>query len=171
MDQAYYLKIEAPPACPNCGRNKPPHAHDYYPRGLVISGKKDVLVITIRRFHCHKPGCGITVTILPAFAQPYRLIHNGIIERFLISAIIPTSVQRWEYLFHRYESEFMRLQPTIQQALGITSRSLPRQVTSAQWLKQLSRKFGNLGGATVALVAQVGLTPFGCYKCHRPRAP
>jgi hypothetical protein len=79
VNEQYQRRVRAPSVCANCGRAQALEAHGYYWRwvtalcGLVIQ-------IAVRRFCCRH--CPVTVSCLPEFAQPYRLVCNQSIEGF-----------------------------------------------------------------------------------------
>src|SRR5688572_9321457 len=72
-----YSGMVRPRKCPNCGRASKLVALGYYERWLSGLSARDLRLL-IRRFRCQ--GCGRTVSLLPDFAQPYRLVRNDAIE-------------------------------------------------------------------------------------------
>ena len=148
VSRAYQREIVAPAACPHCQANAALQALGYYLRN--ITGKQSaVLRLSIRRFRCRT--CGKTVSVLPAFAQPYRLIHNRVLLR-------------------RYWRKFSWW---VSQAGAVPHRQLSRDPPprcAAAWWKLIVAVFGNMVVATQALVTDSQVTLFGRYRCHRPNA-
>ena len=67
VEQDYHRQVKAPENCPNCHRAHALEALAYYHRYLTSSTAL-VLLIWVRRFLCRH--CRISVSCLPAFAQP-----------------------------------------------------------------------------------------------------
>lgn len=78
---------------PHCRRIKTLCALGYYVRNLSRLGA-GALQLSVRRFRCCV--CRKTVSLLPAFAQPYRFVQNHTIEYFVRGG--PFSDTQWEAL-------------------------------------------------------------------------
>ena len=167
VSRAYQREIVAPAACPHCQANAALQALGYYLRN--ITGKQSaVLRLSIRRFRCRT--CGKTVSVLPAFAQPYRLIHNRAIHRFFCDQRPGGEAKPWRVLLRRYWRKFSWW---VSQAGAVPHRQLSRDPPprcAAAWWKLIVAVFGNMVVATQALVTDSQVTLFGRYRCHRPNA-
>ena len=103
VNEEYQRRVRAPSVCPNCGRAQVLEAHGYYWRwvtalcGLVVR-------IAVRRFCCRH--CPVTVSCLPQFAQPYRLVCNQTIEGFFGGRKDRSDVGRWQELLERYRRRY-----------------------------------------------------------------
>ena len=78
-DKDYQRQVEPSAECPNCGARDSLEPLGYYSRGVTSTGR-DVLRILIRRFRC--TDCCRTVSVLPSFAHPYRLVAAVTIGQF-----------------------------------------------------------------------------------------
>jgi len=165
----FHRCIRPPPECPNCGRIGHLPALGYYERNLSRLGK-GVIRIKIRRFRCR--ACKKTVSILPQFAQPYRVVQNETIELFIRGAPYDECVTRWMSILPRYRQRFVRWLPEIQRVMEFDSnRAPPEDDRALEWWPRILAKYGNLSGATLVFVSLFGITLFGRYQCHRPNPP
>ena len=62
--------------------------------------------IAVRRFLCRH--CPVTVSCLPHFAQPYRLVCNETTEAFFEGQTQRRDVERWQELLARYRRAYAR---------------------------------------------------------------
>ena len=163
--RGFQQSILAPTACPHCHVGAALQALGYYLRN--VTGKKAVVLrLSIRRFRCR--ACGKTVSILPAFAQPYRLVHNEAIHRFFCGQHSSAETQPWRVLLRRYWNKFGRW---ISQANGVLHSCLdraPPPSSTTAWWGVIVGAFTNMGLATRVLVTDSQVTLFGRYRCHRP---
>jgi len=78
--EQFHARMRPPEECPNCGR-----LHRLWRMGITAGGRRNALGkalhFLVRRFLC--TFCEITVSCLPCFAQPYRLINHTTLEAFL----------------------------------------------------------------------------------------
>lgn len=168
--EAFHRRIRPPTECPHCGNSDSLSALGYYERNLsrLVHG---VICILIRRFCC-RHGCGKTVSILPNFAQPYRVVQNQTIERFLGGAPYDASVMRWMGVLVRYRGRFVRWLPEIMRVTGIDlKRAPPRDDNALERWQRLVADYGDFGGATLVFVSIFQITFFGRYQCHYPNPP
>jgi hypothetical protein len=69
-----------PEICPHCGRSSCLRALGYYSRSISSNTSGRILVARVRRFRCRL--LGKTVSLLPSFAHPYRLVGSSSIDRY-----------------------------------------------------------------------------------------
>lgn len=162
----YQFSIRPPPQCPHCQGQNTLWALGYYVRYLSRLGA-GILNIRIRRFRCCQ--CAKTISLLPAFAHPYRLIQNQTFHRFAVGHTHCSDVQRFESLLKRYWLQFEKWIPEINKATGqILGRAPPLHKSEAWWC-QITTHFGNPDLATLGLVEKHQITFFGRYHCHLPQ--
>lgn len=158
--------VPAPQACCRCAAKHRLESLGYYSRGLSSLVAMAVLSIFIRRFRCHR--CGGTVSFLPSFAQPYRLVRNETVQQFFEGSLDDLAVQRWEYLLRRYAKRFRAWFPLLLVITGRHSGRPPPIGDLATAWAQFSVLWGDLSRATNHLVANFHVTAFGSYRCHQP---
>lgn len=164
VNEEYQRRVRAPSVCPNCGRAQALEAHGYYWRwvtalcGLVIQ-------IAVRRFCCRH--CPVTVSCLPQFAQPYRLVCNQTIEAFFGGEKDRCDVERWQELLGRYRRSYESFLAELRAACGaLFGRSPPQEEALGFW-DRVMEACGGLTAATGRLVHELGITLFGRYRCHQ----
>src|ERR1700737_5121886 len=62
--------------------------------------------MAVRRFFCRC--CAVTVSCLPRFAQPYRVVCNATIEAFFEGRTARRDVRSWGELLGRYQGASWR---------------------------------------------------------------
>ena len=164
----YQFRIRPPPQCPHCQGRHTFWALGYYVRYLsrICTG---VLHIHIRRFRCCQ--CGKTVSLLPAFAHPYRLIQNQTFHRFATGQAHHPDVQRSLILLQVYWLQFEKWIPELAKVTGQILGRAPPLDQSDEWWREVTGHFGNADLATQGLVRDFRVTFFGRYQCHRPNPP
>jgi len=161
---AAHKEVLPPPFCPACNSSNCFESLGYYTRGLSKKGSSGVMPIAIRRFRCIK--CLISVSLLPNFAQPYRLVRNETVQKFFDGDREADDVRRWDYLLRRYMSRFHRWFPDLLvRVTAFTGRAPPEKTSEGFWgiFKEL---WGPLALATERLVSGFHVTAFGAYRCH-----
>lgn len=156
-----------PPCCPHCSAVRSLAALGYYERWLSGSTGK-LLRLSIRRFRCRV--CGHTVSLLPDFAQPYRLVRNVAIERYFSGGSEQDDVRRQILLLRCYWWRFINWLPELSSSLGASLGRSPPASQPKRWWKFLLNAAGNLSEMTRMLVGRVRVTIFGRYECHQPRS-
>jgi hypothetical protein len=156
--------IEPPIKCPLCDAGKALKSLGYYARN-VTSPKKGVLRIFVRRFRCCK--CSKTVSVLPSFVQPYRLVLNVTINEFF-GGTMKTSALSWLPLLKQYWNRFTNWLPQIEKIIRSLVERSPPQPDATGWWEVMAATFGDVERITAALVGQFGVTLFGRYRCHSP---
>ncbi len=174
-DPETYLQREAhrqsapPPSCPHCKGERTWEALGYYYRGITDRSAAKILVLPIRRFRCRR--CGRTVSLLPSFAQPYRLVRNETVERYFCGRHENIDVVRWQYLLKRYWQRFENGLPKLSRIKELVLPSFSPGEASFELWERLLERFGELSSMTLHLVGTFQITLFGSYRCHRPNPP
>jgi len=161
--------IRRPLNCPQCKESKTLRALGFYSRSVTSPGTGKVVTIKVRRFlceHCHR-----TLSILPSFAQPYRLICSFTIERFFNAGTVGRDTLQWHGLLRRYWRRFNSWVPElvviVGRAFGLSS---PNHVGQGSW-HGVCKAYGHFDQATRRLVKLYRVTLFGRYQCHSPVVP
>jgi hypothetical protein len=162
--QSFYKRMRPPAKCPHCSRTNTLWALGYYSRNLSRMGL-GALLIFVRRFLCRC--CRKTVSLLPAFAQPYRFVQNRTIENYVRGNPFPDDVTRHLDLLSQYWKRFSRWLPELERTVGRALERAPPKDQLAAW-RFLLAAHGDLGSTTQNLVAAFQITLFGRYRCHRP---
>jgi hypothetical protein len=165
--EGFHKRMLPPKKCPHCCRSKTLWALGYYSRNLSRIGL-GALLIFVRRFVCRC--CRKTVSLLPAFAQPYRFVQNRTIEKYTQGNPFPDDVSRHLDLLSQYWKQFRRWLPELERTLGRTLGRAPPSDPVAAW-RFLLENHGDLGSTTRNLVAAFQITLFGRYRCHHPNGP
>jgi hypothetical protein len=161
-DEGFHQNVEPPTECPHCGTHDTLSALGYYSRN-VTSSERGVLRIRVRRFRCDV--CRKTVSILPSFAQPYRLVLNATISEFF-GGTINSNALSWLPLLKQYWNRFSNWLPKIQSILNSVVERSPPQRDPAGWWDAIAETFEGLERITTTLVSQFAVTLFGRYRCH-----
>jgi hypothetical protein len=161
-----HLNVSRPSACPNCLESGVMRALGYYSRWVSIKSRQRTSRIKVRRFRCH--ACRGTTSMLPDFAQPYRLVATDTVEQYLGGLRSSESVSVWTDLLGGYQRRFEdRLSDTrsvLYSAYGLAD--LPR--TAVAFWCEICGCFGGARFLTARLAGDVGATVFGIYRCHHP---
>lgn len=168
VSQNFQQTIRPPVSCPHCNASESFDVLGYY-RRYVTNGKSGTLYPFIRRFRCR--ACCKTVSILPSFAQPYRLVHNNTVNSFFCGRVKGEDVTSWLLLLKRYWKRFTRWLLEIDEILRSGLDRAPPQCSAAEWWATIMEQFGNLKNATMFFVANFHVTLFGRYRCHCPNKP
>ena len=161
----FQRNIQRPIECPRCGARNSLAALGYYSRDIT-SSERGVLRIFVRRFRCRL--CGRTVSILPSFAQPYRLVLNTTISEFF-GGTLGTGSLSWLSLLKQYWNRFANWLPEIDRIIrSVVERSPPRPDATGWW-EVIVGVFGGIEKITITLVSRYGVTLFGRYRCHSPK--
>ena len=164
--QKYHQQVRPPENCPNCQRAHVLEALAYYER-FITTATALVLLIWVRRFLCRV--CGVSVSCLPAFAQPYRPVNTPTIAAGFEGQDTRPEVQRWSQLIDGYWRRFENHLPVLLRQVGNAFGPVPLQPAAAGFWRQLLRHCGHLAEATRQLVHQFHTCLFGTYRCHQRR--
>jgi hypothetical protein len=163
--EAFHKRMRPPEQCPNCGRFHRLWAHGYYERDST-QGTGKPLRFWVRRFRCTY--CWITVSGLPCFAQPYRLVSHSTLEAFLKGHSRRRDVQARLELLQRYERRFMEWRPSLVRIIGHRfGRAPPKEKATAFWRRAVA-VCGSAAELTTQLVEEFRTTCFRTYRCHQP---
>ncbi len=168
VSQGFQRCISPPHARPHCHAIKVLDILGYYTRNVTDKGSA-VLRLSIRRFRCR--ACRKTVSILPSFAQPYRLVQNHTVDRFFCGYIKRGGGGTLDPTLKRYWKRFTWW---ISQTDALLRRELDHAsppCSPAAWWAIIIVRFGNLVVATQGLVTRLQITLFGRYRCHHPNSP
>ena len=109
--------------------------------------------------------CRRTVSLLPSFAQSYRLLETRLVEAFFLGEILEARLERWQPLLTNYGRRARRFAPQLIAILGTGLGVAPPEPSHLPgWLARLC---GGLGPATEQLVNRWAVTVFGQYRCHQ----
>jgi hypothetical protein len=138
-----------------------------YYRRYISTATALVLWIWVRRFLCRH--CRISVSCLPQFAQPYRLVNTPTVEVGFNGESDRSEVQRWSDLIGAYWRRFEAHLPGLLRRVGNAFGPVPLQPTAEGFWPQLLRNCGDLANATRQLIHQFHVCLFGTYRCHQRR--
>jgi ribosomal protein S27AE len=163
--EQFQTRMRPPEQCPNCGRFHGLWAHGYYDRDSTESTGKPLRFL-VRRFRCGH--CGITVSCLPCFAQPYRLVNHTTLEAFLKGRSTRRDVQARQGLLQRYVRCFAEWRPCLVRIVGHRfGRASPKENATAFWRRAVAA-CGSTAELTIQLVSEFRTTCFRTYRCHQP---
>ena len=161
-----HRKVARPADCPICGKSGAMRGHGSYSRSVSGPGRIRSLLIKIRRFLCL--ACRRTTSMLPDFAQPYRLVATDTVDRYFSGTRDGVDVDVWLEHLARYQKRFDErlLETKSALAAAYDFGDLPLDATDL-WLV-VCRTFDGARSFTARFAGEVGMTVFGIYGCHRP---
>ena len=162
----HHRQVPPPENCPRCRRAHGLEALAYYHR-YITSATALVLLIWVRRFLCRH--CRVSVSCLPAFAQPYRPVNTPSISAGFNGEEARPEVQRWSQLIDGYWRRFETHLPRLLRQVGNAFGPVPLQPTAPGFWGQLLQHCGDLARATRQLIHQFHTCLFGTYRCHQRR--
>ncbi len=165
--QDQHLQVPPPELCPNCQCVHILEALAYY-RRYISTALAEVLQIWVRRFICRH--CRITVSCLPAFAQPYRVVNTPTVTAGFKRQATP-QVARWSDLIAAYWKRFTGHLPALVRRVGPAFGPVSLQPTPESFWRQLLDHCGDLAVATEQLIHQFQTCLFAHYRCHQRRPP
>jgi hypothetical protein len=163
-EQEYHKQVKPPENCPNCDQAHTLEALGYYSR-FITQSIAAVLLIWIRRFLCRH--CCVSVSCLPQFAQPYRLVNTQTVEAGFNEPSARPHVQRWVHLIQAYGKRFGQHLPALLQRVGHAFGPLPLKAAAQDFWLRLQQSCGSLAAATQELVHRFRTCLFGTYRCHQ----
>lgn len=165
VEQEHHAQVQAPEVCSNCLSAHSLEALAYYRR--YVTWLTSAFLILVRRFLCRK--CGVTVSCLPSFAQPYRAINTGTIEAGFDELLQQRTVPHWDTSLRSYWRRYESHLPKLLRQAGSAFGAAPLRPAAAGFWKQLLGHCGGLAGATEQLVHRFRTCLFGTYRCHQRR--
>ena len=159
-------KVHRPEECPICGKMGAMRAHGYYSRSVTGPRRIRSILIWIRRFLCL--ACRLTTSMLPDFAQPYRLVATDTVDKYFSGSRNSADVNVWLEHLGRYQQriEDRILETRAALAAAYDIGDLPLIATDL-WCV-VCRRFDGARKFTARFAGEVGMTVFGIYGCHRP---
>jgi len=159
----YHLRLRPPAVCPICRSWHCLKPYAIYKRWTTGKDGKEIR-ITISRFLCGKTGR--TVSLLPGFAQPYRLVANVTIQAYFTGRQNNLAAQRRLPILKRYWKRWKGWYKKLGEIIGsYFGRAPPGESASALWKRALA-SCGTLTELTKQLVESFQVTCFGRYRCH-----
>jgi hypothetical protein len=163
--EQFHKRMLAPEQCPNCGRLHRLWGHGYYGRWTTDCLGKAIRFL-VRRFWCAY--CRVTVSCLPCFAQPYRLINHTTLEAFLNGHNQRRDVEARMELLQRYVRRFAEWRPSLIGIIGHRfGRASPKEEATAFWRRAVAA-CGSTAELTMQLAKEFRTTCFRTYRCHQP---
>lgn len=166
-EQKYQTKVRPPENCPNCGQAHCLEALAYYNR-FITQSVATALEIWVRRFLCLR--CAMSVSCLPDFAQPYRLVNTATVQAGFDEETSLPAVQRWFILIAAYWKRFSAHLPQLLLKVGNAFGPCAQPPSAQGFWQQLKKACGGLATATRQLVDAFGTCLFGTYRCHQRRS-
>ncbi len=164
VQEQRHRQMRPPSRCPNCGRFHSLWAHAYYQRYTTDSVGKPI-AFWVRRFLCTQ--CRVTVSCLPCFAQPYRLVNHTTLDAFVKGQHSQRDAQAQRDLLRRYLRRFAEWKPQLLHIIGHRfGRASPKEDATA-FLRRAVASCGSASELTVHLVEQYRTTCFRTYRCHQ----
>lgn len=157
-------QVPKPENCANCGGAHCLEALGYYERW--ISYLLDAFRIRVRRFLCLR--CRVSISCLPDFAQPYRVVNTQTVEAGFEGGSGPPEVH-WGWLIAAYWKKFTAHLKVLVLRVGNAFGPCPLDVTPEVFWKLILKQCGSLAKATEQLVRQFRICLFGTYRCHQPK--
>ena len=162
--EQFHRQMRPPSQCPNCGRFRRLWALGYYQR-YTTGALGKVIAFLVRRFRC--TCCRVTVSRLPCFAQPYRLVNHTTLEAFVKGRHRRRDVEAQRDLLRRYLFRFAEWRPKLLEIIRHHfGRASPKEDATAFWRRTVAT-CGSASKLTVLLVEQYGTTCFTTYRCHQ----
>jgi hypothetical protein len=145
------------------------HAHTlealgYYSR-FITQAIATVLEIWVRRFLCRH--CCMSVSCLPQFAQPDRVVNTDTVQAAFNEQHKRPDVQRWWILLRTYGRRFQAHLPELILRVGQHCGALPVEATARDFWKRCLQTCGDLAHGTHEWMARFRTCLFGTYRCHQ----
>lgn len=161
--ERYHLRLRPPAVCPICHRWHCLKRYAFYERWTTDRDGKEIRIV-VARYLCLTSGR--TVSLLPEFAQPYRIVANNTIQAYFAGQFKSIMVQRWLTLLRRYRRRWEAWHKQLGKIIGsYFGRAPPGESASALWKRALA-SCGTLTDLTKLLVKSFQVTCFGRYRCH-----
>lgn len=166
VEQEYHKQVRPPENCPNCQGAHALEALAYYGRYITTAAAL-VLMIWVRRFFCRL--CRVSVSCLPGFAQPYRLVNTPTVAAGFNGEEARPDVRRWSLLIDSYWRRFETHLAVLLRQVGNAFGPVPLRPAAKGFWRQVLQRCGNLANATQQLIHRFQTCLFGTYRCHQRR--
>ncbi len=163
-----HRQMRGPRRCPKCAAMGTLSVLGYYWRYVFSLCSQSEFLIGVRRFRCS--GCAVTVSMLPAFAQPHHHLGNDILD-VLVSGDIPPWLQRHRDIFAGMVKRFGRFRRKLFSETGLgfgrdpPDKEVP-DLEAIKWLWKQHKKRFRL--TTAHLIRHYRCTVVGKSSCHQP---
>jgi hypothetical protein len=162
LEEGAAKQVKRPENCANCGGANCLEALGYYWR--YISHLLECLRIPIRRFLCLR--CRVSISCLPDFAQPYRVVNSPTVEAGFNGGKARAEVH-WGSLIAVYWKKFTAFLQSLLRAVGNAFGPCPLQARAEDFWKLILQQCGSLAAGTEELVGKFRVCLFGKYRCHQ----
>jgi hypothetical protein len=162
LEQGGAEQVQKPENCANCGVAHCLEALGYYWR--YISHLLEYLRIRIRRFVCLR--CRVSISCLPDFAQPYRVVNIQTVEAGFNGGNARPEVH-WGSLIAVYWKKFTAFLQGLLRTVGNAFGPCPVQVQAEDFWRLILKECSSLAAATEQLVRRFRVCLFGRYRCHQ----
>jgi hypothetical protein len=127
---------------------------------------KDISIV-VKRLICKL--CHVTISCLPDFAQPYRLLNQVTVNAYVKGEHNRRDVQSWLELLKRYERQVGEWLPSLKRLIGNRfGRGFPKEEATVFWRRAVAM-CGSAAKLTLVLTQEFRATSFRIYRCHQPR--
>lgn len=164
LQQDGATQVPKPEICTHCGAAGSPEALGYYERW--ISHLLEALRIRVRRFWCSR--CRVSISCLPDFAQPYRVVNSQTVQAGFEGGTGPPEVH-WRWLIAAYWKKFAAHLKALVLRVANALGPCPVEVTPESFWKLILQQCDCLAAGTEELVRQFRICLFGTYRCHQPQ--
>jgi hypothetical protein len=162
LEQQAEKQVKRPENCANCCGANCLEALGYYDR--YISHLLEYLRIRVRRFLCLC--CRVSISYLPDFAQPYRVVNSQTVEAGFNGGRAPPEVH-WGSLIAVYWKKFTLFLRGLLGIVGNAFGPCAVQVRPKDFWSLILKECGSLAAATEQLVRRFRVCLFGRYRCHQ----
>lgn len=153
--------VKRPDRCLCCGHDRV-HRHGHYDRFLVHDGKPHTILVA--RFLC--PRCRRTISMLPSFVLPYRLLPGSMVQSWFAGDRSHAGTAQYESLLKDYQRCWERQCVTLHAMLGGALGRMDPGKLPQQLYRALMAQWGDLAGANVGLLQEFGQSLLGHYRIH-----
>ena len=161
-DQSFEKQVGKPENCAHCGRANSLEALGFYSRW--VSHLLEALRIRVRRFICLR--CRVSISCLPDFAQPYRVVQTATVQAGFREQS-SKEVLHWGWLIVAYWKKFSAHLPQLLGRVGSAFGPCPAGVDPKEFWRLLMDECPELALATRRLVDEFHTCLYGHYRCHQ----
>jgi hypothetical protein len=164
LEQDHAEQVQRPENCASCGGANCLEALGYYRRW--ISYLLEAIRIRVRRFLCLQ--CRVSISCLPDFAQPYRVVNTQTVEAGFDGGG-SAAERHWGWLIVAYWKKFTTHLVALLRTVGNAFGPCPVDVGPEDFWKLILKQCGCLAAATEQLAGKFRICLFGTYRCHQPK--